>query len=109
MPVTVESSGTQAATVGTEHSLAVLTGPKSFMLVIDLGNMVNGDEVELRAKAKVLSGGTRKQMDFAVFQHAQPEPVAIFGPFPGGHDCEFSLKQTAGASGRSFDWGAWSV
>ena len=108
MPITPESSGTQTATVGTEHSLAVLTSPKSYMLVVDMNAMVNGDEVELRAKAKVLSSGTRRLMDFNVFQHVQPEPVVVFGPFPAAVDMEFSLKQTAGTS-RAFDWAVWST
>lgn len=108
MAVTVETSGTQAATIGTEHSLAVVTPAKSVMLVADLSAMLNGDEVELRAKTKVLVAGSRKLLDFAVFQHAQPEAVMVFGPYPAGVDMEFSLKQTTG-TGRSFDWAIWSV
>lgn len=104
----VEGTGTQAATIGTEHSLSTLTGPKAFMLVVDMTNLANGDELELRAKGKVLSAGTRRQLDYAVFQHAQADQVNIFGPYPGGVDMEFTLKQTAG-TGRSFDWAVWSV
>lgn len=108
MAVTVEASGTQTAVVGTEHSLGVITGTKSYMLVVDVGVMVNGDEVELRVKGKVLAAGTRKLIDLVVFQHAQPEPVTVFGPYPAGVDIEFSVKQTAG-TGRAFDWAVWSV
>lgn len=108
MPLTSEASGTQTATVATEHSLHTNTGAKSYMLVVDLANLANGDELELRAKAKVLTGGTRKQIDLAVFQHAQADPVAIFGPYPSAYDLEFTLKQTAG-TGRAFDWAVWST
>lgn len=108
MAVTVESSGTQSATVGTEHTLATLTTPKSFMLVVDLGNMVASDEVELRAKRKVLTGSSVKQLDYAVFQNAQADPIAILGPYPSAFSIEFSLKQTAGTS-RNFEWSVESV
>jgi hypothetical protein len=108
MALTAEASGTQAATITTEHALHTNTGAKSFLLVVDLSVLANGDELELRAKAKILPGGTRKQMDLAVFQHAQADPVAIFGPYPSAHDLEFTLKQTAG-TGRAFDWAVWSV
>jgi hypothetical protein len=108
MAVEVAASGTQTAVVGTEHSLSVQTGAKSYMAVVDVGVMLNGDEVELRAKVKVVAAGTRKLLDMVVLQHAQPEPVTVFGPYPAGVDIEFSVKQTAG-TGRAFDWAVWSV
>jgi len=108
MALTAETTGTQTATINTEHSLYTSTNAKSFMLLVDMSAMVNGDELELRAKAKVLSAGSRKQLDLAVFSHAQADPVAIFGPYPSAYDLEFTLKQTAGG-GRAFDWAVWSV
>lgn len=109
MAVTVEASGTQSATINTEHTLgAALTTAKSFLLVVNLTNMAGGDELELRAKRKVLSAGALAQIDMAVFQHAQADAVAILGPYPSAHSMEFSLKQTAG-TGRNYEWSEESV
>ena len=48
MAVTIEASGTQTATIDTEHTLATETDAKVYVLLVDTKNMVNGDELELR-------------------------------------------------------------
>lgn len=103
MAPAVESSGTQTATVGTEHSLASPTTAKTRQLVVDLTNLANGDAVELRIKRKVLSTGTVRTWQMASFAHAQSSPVVLSIPCPSPHGAEFTLKQTTG-TGRSFDW-----
>ena len=103
MAVAVESSGTQAATVGTEHSLAAPTTAKTRQLVVDLNAMVSGDIVELRLKRKTLSAGTERLHRLAVFAHAQTEPIVVSIPLASPHGATFTLKQTAGTA-RSFPW-----
>jgi hypothetical protein len=98
----VESSGTQAATVGTEHSLAAPTSAKTRVLLVDLGALLNDEEVELRAKRKILSGGTVRT-DTYTFRHVQATPLKESPPYVCPQGVEFTLKQTAGTA-RSFDW-----
>jgi len=111
MAVTVEASGTQTATIGTEHSLHSNAGAKVFIFVVNTTNMVNGDVLELRIKSKVLTGSTVALAFLATFQNVQAEPVKMSVPvagagFTGG--TEFTLKQTAG-TGRSYEWAVWSI
>jgi len=46
--VVLEASGTQAATISTEHTLSTLTGAKVYTLFVDCANMADGDETEIR-------------------------------------------------------------
>jgi len=99
----IESSGTQSATVGTEHELAAPTTLKTRVLLVDTANMVADDELELRIKLKVLTGGTVRQVYMASYIHAQADPIKpsipVVMPFGGS----ITLKQVAGTS-RNFDW-----
>lgn len=107
----VEGSGTQTATINTEHSLLTDSDGKTFVLLVDTVNMANGDVLELRAKAMVLSGGTRRQLYMATYRDVQSDPIKASIPLvaPGHTDgVEFTLKQTAG-TGRSFPWAVVSV
>lgn len=103
MAVAVESSGTQTAVIGTEHTLASPTTAKTRQLVVDLTNLANGDTVELRVQRKVLSTGTVRTWQTAVFSHAQASPVVLSVPCPSPHGATFTLRQTAGTA-RSYDW-----
>lgn len=103
MSWTVSASGTQSATVTTEHALATDTGNATFVGKADLSNMVNGDVVELRMYTKVLTGGGLVQCFKATFAHVQINPVILSPPVPSNFSCKFSLKQVAGTS-RNFDW-----
>ena len=42
MSVTVEGSGTQTATINTEHTLHTNSGAKVLTLLVDTANMANG-------------------------------------------------------------------
>lgn len=103
MALASEFSGTQTAVINTEHSLAAPTTAKTRVLSVDLSNMVAGDTVELRIKAKVLTGGTIREAYTATYSHAQGAPVVFSVPVAGMYGSTFTLKQTAG-TGRSFDW-----
>lgn len=108
MALAVVASGTQTATVGTEHSLAISTTGKTYVLVVDAGAMQNDDILELRIKTKVLSGGTQQVAYYALFQHVQAEPQKYSVPVPADIEIECTLKQTAG-TGRSFPWKLLSI
>jgi len=107
MSLTITASGTQSATVTTEHTLTTLTGGKTYTLHVDTNAMSHGsgtaDELELRIKANVLNGGTERVVYFATFVGAQDTPIKISLPVPVPQTATVTLKQTAG-TGRSYPW-----
>ncbi len=99
----VESSGTQTAVVGTEHTLAAPTTAKTRVLWVALDALASGDTVELRVYSTVLSGGTSGVAKSVSFTGAQSEPKTPSVPYPMAFGGSFTLKQTAGTA-RSFPW-----
>ncbi len=108
MAVTNEATGTQTATIGTEHTLggASITSAKTFCLLVDTTNMVGGttpDILELRIKSKVLTGGAEVQVYEQSFVGLQASKQKISIPVPSLFSISFTLKQTQG-TGRAFPW-----
>lgn len=101
-------SGTQTASISTEHTLSTRTSARTYVLLVDLSNLAAGDTVELRAKVKVLSSSTTRQAYVETFTGDQTDDAFISIPIPTAHSCSFTLKQTAG-TGRSFDWSVLSL
>lgn len=103
MPTTA-ASGTQTATINTEHSLSTQTTAATYVFMTNLTNMVNGDIVELRIKTKVLTGDTAEVIYHAMFTHDQgAEAIVASPPVVSMFSIEATLKQTAG-TGRAFPW-----
>ncbi len=100
---TSESEGSQTAVISTEHTLDTITTAGSFVLTVDMSNLVLGDILTLRVKLKVRSTGTTRQAYTANYANAQAELVAISIPIPSISECIFTLEQTAG-TGRAFNW-----
>lgn len=109
MTVTAAGSGTQSATVTTEHTLLDLAAAGTYTLHVDTNAMVAGDVLELRIYQMVLTGGTRRVAYFARFDGAQPSDdqvkisVPISNELTDSGAVRFTLKQTFGTS-RSFPW-----
>ena len=109
MAVTAQGSGTQSATVTTEHTLLDVAVAGTFTLHVDTVNMVAGDVVELRLYQMVLTGGTRRVAYFASYSGAQPADDVIKISVPISNELtdsgalRFTLKQTFGTS-RNFPW-----
>ena len=104
MPSIAEvTSGTQAATLDTEHTLATETAAEVYILAVNLSNLVSGDVVVLRVKTKVVSAGAAALAFEQTFTGAQAEDVAYSEPVPSAHSAAFTLEQTDG-TGRSFEW-----
>jgi hypothetical protein len=103
--MTVAASGTQSATVTTEHTLnsGSFTTAGTYVLVVDTTNMALGDYTELRTYIKVLSSGSEVLFDMQPLAHAQAEPVKVSLPVRSEYSIKFTLKQTAG-TGRDYDW-----
>lgn len=109
MAPTAYATGTQSATVTTEHFLTSPNVAGTFTLHVDTNAMAAGDVVELRIYQMVLTGGTTRVAYFAQFADAQPADdlikvsVPISNELTDTNALRFSLKQTAGTS-RSFPW-----
>ncbi len=98
----VDSSGTQSATVTTEHSLATPTTVATYVLSVDTVNMVNGDLLELRCYDMV-DGSNYRQMWKGTYQHVQINNAKASPPIAVTTQAKFTLKQAAGTS-RNFPW-----
>jgi hypothetical protein len=99
----VDSSGSQTATVGTEHVLASPTTVATYVFSMDTVNLVNGDALELRVYDMV-DGTNYREIWKLTYQHAQgTRNGKAFPPIPVTTQAKFTLKQTAG-TGRAFPW-----
>lgn len=109
MAVTAQGSGTQTATVTTEHTLLDVAVAGTFTLHVDCVNMVAADVLELRIYQIVLTGGTRRVTYLMTYADAQPTDdlikisVPISNELTDAGSLRFTLKQTLGTS-RNFPW-----
>ncbi len=103
MALSESTSGTQTATISTEHTLATETAASVYILAVNLTNMVSGDVTTLRVKPKVLTGGSNTLAFEATFTGAQGVDVVYSEPVPSVHSAVFTLQQTAG-TGRAYEW-----
>ena len=109
MAVTAAGSGTQTATVTTEHTLLDIAAAGVYSLHVDKINMAAGDVLELRVYQMVLTGGTRRVAYYAVFADAAPADDMIAVSVPIGNELtdsgalRFTLKQLIG-TGRNYPW-----
>ena len=99
---TVDASGTQTATISTEHSLDTPTTNGTYALEVDTVNLVNGDLVELRVYDMV-DGTNYRQVYKGTYQHIQINNAKLSPVIYATTQAKFTLKQTAG-TGRAFPW-----
>lgn len=102
MPLS-KANGTQVAVISTEHALASVTDPGTYILQVNTANMVYGDTLELRVKVKTLTGGAEALYQLGQYANAQLDPVKVSLPCVSLYSMTCTLKQTAG-TGRSFEW-----
>jgi hypothetical protein len=103
MAVTSAGSGTQTATIDTEHTLDTETTAGVYVLVVDTANMVNGDVTTFKLKTKYATGGTSRLAFSATYAHAQADPNKYSPPIPVDTEIIATLEQTDG-TGRDFYW-----
>lgn len=109
MAVSAYASGTQTATVTTEHFLSSPNVAGTYTFHVDTVNMADGDVLELRIYQMVLTAGTQRVVYFTAFYGAQPTDDLIKVSVPVSNELtdtnalRFSLKQTFG-TGRSYPW-----
>lgn len=106
---TLQASGTQTATIGTEHTLADISAAGTFCLSVSTKNLTDGDLLELRVYIIMLTGGSREVRYKYSYADAQTpdDQIKTFPPVENDltdtGSVRFTLKQTLG-TGRNFDW-----
>lgn len=109
MAVTAAGTGTQSATVTTEHTLLDVSAAGTYTLHVDTVNMVATDTLELRVYQMVLTSGTRRVAYLYRCSDAQSADdlikisVPISNELTDSGALRFTLKQTTGTS-RNFPW-----
>jgi hypothetical protein len=111
----VVSSGTQTATINTEHVLLDDTTHegKVYDAMIDMTNLTTGDVVEIRVYAKLLVGGTWHRVYYARYGESQDDennfvsPIKYIPALTVMKEWKLTLKQTVG-TGRAFDWSVYT-
>jgi len=96
-------SGTQTATLDTEHTLSTKTADGFYVLGVDLGNMANGDITVLRIYTKMGSGESSTLAYEATYAHVQATPNVYSIPVPVTDEVKCTLEQTDG-TGRDYPW-----
>lgn len=111
MAVAVNTSGSQTATINTEHTLATITTAQTLILAVDLANMVGGttpDILELRLYGKARSSDTERLIKCYSFLGLQVELLFESIPIVSPHHYKATLKQTQG-TGRAFPWAIYNL
>lgn len=104
----IKDSGSQTATVPTEHTLATVTDAGTYQLVVDTANMVNGDELDLKIYGKARTGDTERLLYRSSFAHVQTENLKASLAVVSPHHMKVTLNQIAGTS-RAFPWAVYEL
>ena len=100
----VAASGTQAATVDTEHTLSTNASAKTFVLLVSACTLSGSDVLELRLYTKVTGVSGSQQAFYGTYVGGLlTNKVLLSPPMPSPTSLTATLKQTAG-SGHSYDW-----
>ena len=102
---TVEDSGTQTATLTTEHTLTTQNDSKTFQALVDCSNLQDDEYVTVRVKTKILSGGTTRVVQKLTYNafDAAINPILMAAPVMSDQEYVVTLEQNNG-TGRSFPW-----
>lgn len=99
-------TGSQTATLDTEHTLNTTTPETTdgaFQLFVDTALLVNAETLTLRIKEKCRTGDTQRLAWSATYKHIQSNPLAVSPPLILLHGWDMTLEQNGG-TGRAFPW-----
>lgn len=103
--------GTYAAStvsLSREVDLATDTGNKVYVVVVDAGAMIQGDQLELRIYTKARTGGTERLAYSVSYRDVQADPMKYSPPIPANISVRATLVQPAGTA-ESFPWALLSL
>jgi len=108
MPCSINTSGSQTATLSTIHTLCTVSGPTgggAFQLKVDAANLVNGERLTLVMQTRVRTSDTTRTEYASAWENVQDDPIkgspVVFVPY--GCEVICTLLQEGG-TGRAFPW-----
>lgn len=109
MPASIAASGSQTATLATNHTLVTQAGPAGggiYQLRVDAAALVNGETLSLTVSTRARSVDvTRQVYPSAVFAHAQADPIKDSPAIAVPSGCELvAVLRQEGGTGRAFPW-----
>lgn len=108
MPISVAASGSQSATLATDHTLTTTTAPAGgaiYQLRVDAANLANSETLALTLRTAPRTGDTIRTLYATRVTNMQAAPlkdspaVAV----PAGVDVVAVLRQEGG-TGRAYPW-----
>lgn len=106
---TVKTSGSQTATVTTEHTLATVTDAGTFLVCVDLADMSAGDVVSVKVYGKARSTDTERLLHSGTYGPGiAATPLVQSIPIVSPHHLKVTLTQSAGVS-ADFPWAVYEV
>lgn len=103
MGVVVPTTGTQTATLTTEHTLLDTSTNGRYVLIVDTSVLTATEIVTFRQYNKVLSGDSYAVDEELAVQAGQYPVLVTIGPVEAPYGCKFTLTQVNG-TGRAFKW-----
>jgi hypothetical protein len=108
MAITEHVTGSQTATINTEHTLNTTTPETTdgiYQVFIDIDAMALGDITEIRVKEKARTGDTQRTCLKAVLAHdpSADDNLWVSPALVLMNGWDVTLKQTAG-TGRAYPW-----
>ena len=103
MTPTEESTGSQTATPGTEHTLVDTAVAGIRVIAVDVSALTGAEVATIKAYVKVPAAGTYKVAAAATFAAGSTEPNTLSIPIVSAGSTKFTLTQTGG-TGRVFPW-----
>lgn len=106
MAVTQHASGSQAATIGTEHFLGTDpdTTAGAFQFCVETNVLVRGDSLEIRVYEKINDAAdTARQIAMWPLNNEQTDALFMSPALMLLIGWRYSIKQTLG-TGRTFQW-----
>jgi hypothetical protein len=106
MAISEHATGSQACTVGTEHTLNSTTPETTdgiYQLYLDVSALVAADVLEIRIKEKCRTGDTIRQLLLSTLAGAQSDPLWCSPSLILLNGWDMTIKQTAGTS-RTILW-----
>ena len=98
------ASGSQTATLTTEHTLHTNTDAGTYVLYVDAENLAAGETLELKIYTKVQSVGTTRIVFSGVYKGENLiEPVIASVPVASINEYKATLEQNGG-TGRAYPW-----
>ena len=113
MPVSIANSGSQTATLNTDHTLATATAPTGgalYQLRVDTNALATNETLTLTLSTRARVADTTRVLYRAVFTGAGEEAIkdSPCVAVPAGSEVVATLRQEGG-TGRAFPWAVYRL